>query len=341
MSTHYSNLAYAYGKPDASGQLKQSPEYFKVIEHLSFTPSGEGEHLFLYIQKTERNTVDVCETLASHFKVHPRHVAYAGLKDRNAVTTQWFSLPFPIKSAPDFSGLESDTLKIIDSSRNTKKLKRGAIECNQFDITVKNLTGDNADIENRLALVVDNGVPNYFGAQRFGNNETNLVNAKILFSSKNNFSRNKKSIYLSAARSFLFNEIVSRRVRDGTWNKLLSGDIAVLNASRSYFVIDTIDDEIQTRLQQADIHPSAPLWGKGESLSSAAAKELEESIINASLEFADGLVKQGLQQDRRATRLFASNLAFQVNSDTLYLSFTLPSGTYATCVLREILNIQE
>jgi len=341
MSTHYSNLAYAYGKPSSSGELKQSPEYFKVIEHLSFTPSGEGEHLFLYIQKTERNTVDVCETLATHFKVHPRHVAYAGLKDRNAITTQWFSLPFPIKSTPDIAGLESDTIKIIDSSRNTKKLKRGAIECNQFDITIKNVTGDNADIENRLALVMKNGVPNYFGTQRFGNNENNLVNARNLFASKNTYSRNKKSIYLSAARSLLFNEIVSQRVKDGTWNQLLTGDVAVLNASRSFFVIDTIDDEIQARLQQADIHPSAPLWGKGESLSSAAARELEESIVNANLEFSDGLVKQGMQQDRRATRLFASNLEFQVNNDTLHLSFTLPSGTYATCVLREILNVQE
>ena len=341
MPAHFFNLAYAYGKPTVSGQFKQSPSDFIVTEKLSFTPSGEGEHLFLYIQKTQRNTVDICETLATHFKVHPRHVAYAGLKDRNAVTTQWFSLPFPIKSIPDIAGLESDTLKVIESSRNTKKLKRGAIECNHFDITIKNLQGDVADIENRIKLVKDNGVPNYFGAQRFGKNENNLVNARNLFSSKNNYSRNKKSIYLSAARSFLFNEVVSQRVTDKNWNTLLAGDVAVLNASRSFFVIDTIDEEIKARLQQADIHPSAPLWGKGESLSLNAARALEESIINTNPEFADGLVKQGMQQDRRATRLFVTNLEYTLNEDVLHIRFSLPSGTYATCVLREILILQE
>lgn len=339
MTTHFSNLAYAYGQPTVTGQLKQSPSDFIVTEKLSFTPSGDGEHLFLYIEKKERNTVDVCETLASHFKVHPRHVAYAGLKDRNAITTQWFSLPFPIKSIPDFNGLESDTLKVIESSRNTKKLKRGAIECNHFEITLKNLQGDIWDIKNRVKLVKQSGVPNYFGTQRFGKNENNLVNAKNLFSSKNNYSRNKKSIYLSAARSFLFNEVVSKRVKDNTWNDLLVGDVAVLNSSRSFFVVEAIDEELKTRLKQADIHPSAPLWGKGEPLSLHAAKDLEESIINSNLEFADGLVKQGMQQDRRAMRLFAKNLEFELTGDTLHLEFSLPSGTYATCVLREILKL--
>lgn len=341
MTTHFSNLAYAYGQPTITGQLKQSPSDFIVTEKLSFTPSGDGEHLFLYIEKKERNTVDVCETLASHFKVHPRHVAYAGLKDRNAITTQWFSLPFPIKSVPDFNGLESDTLKVIESSRNTKKLKRGAVECNYFEITLKNLQGDVSDIKNRIEIIKKNGVPNYFGAQRFGNNENNLVNAKNLFSSKNNYSRNKKSIYLSAARSFLFNEVLSQRVKNETWNELISGDVAVLNESRSFFVVNELDEEIITRLKQSDIHPSAPLWGKGEPLSLHAAREFEESIINANSEFAEGLEKQGMQQDRRATRMFAANLDFQLNENTLHLSFSLPSGTYATCVLREIVNLQE
>ena len=338
MPTHFSNLAYAYSKPTVTGQLKQSPADFKVIEQLSFVPSGEGEHLFLYIQKTERNTVDVCETLANHFKVHPRHVAYAGLKDRNAITTQWFSLPFPIKSIPDIAGLESDTLKVIDSSRNTKKLKRGAIKFNQFEIAIRDLQGDIAELNKRVQIIIEQGVPNYFGEQRFGRNESNLDNAKKLFSGKIKCSRNKKSIFISAARSFLYNEVVSQRVKDRSWNTLLLGDVAVLNESRSFFVVDNNDVDIQQRLEQGDIHPSAPLWGKGESLSLHKVKQLEETIISTHQSVANGLVEQGLQQDRRSTRLLANNLQFNLIGDTLSLSFSLPSGAYATSVLREIVN---
>lgn len=341
MSSRFLDLAYAFDKPSVFGRLKKSPEDFKVVEQLGFTPSGDGEHLFLYIEKKERNTVDVCETLANHFKVHPRHVAYAGLKDKNAVTTQWFSLPLPIKSTPDFNGLESESLKVIKYSRNTKKLKRGAIKFNHFEIVIRDLHGDFDEVERRIGLIKQNGVPNYFGAQRFGKNENNIHNALKLFSGKMKCSRNKKSIFISAARSFLFNEVVSQRVKDRTWNTMLIGDVAVLDKSRSFFVIENVNEDIETRLALADIHPSAPLWGKGESLSLEETKKFEESIINSNSNFANGLVQQGLQQDRRATRLFAVDLNFQITGNALYLSFSLPSGTYATCVLREILNLEE
>jgi len=341
MSEHFSALVYAYGKPAASGKIKQSPSDFIVTEELSFISSGEGEHLFLQIQKIELNTLDVCERLAKHFQIHPRHISYAGLKDRNAVTTQWFCLRFAIKSSPDFSGLESSQLKVLSVTRNTKKLKRGAIKNNQFEITVCQLQYNGHDIKNRIDLIQKKGVPNYFGAQRFGKNENNLLSAAKLFQGKMQCNRNKKSIYLSAARSFLFNEIVSRRVKNKTWKTLLDGDVAMLNASRSFFVIDSVDSKIHERLNQGDIHPSAALWGKGNLETQFMVKELEHTIINANLAFADGLVKHGLQQDRRATRLLVPDLEYDLSVDTLKLKFSLPSGTYATCVLREIIDVAE
>ena len=241
----------------------------------------------------------------------------------------------------DFKGLESESITVVDAIRNTKKLKRGAIKLNKFEITMRNLKGDLGDIEERIHLVKERGVPNYFGAQRFGSNENNLLNAKILFSGKIKCSRNKKSIYLSAARSFLFNKILSQRVTDKTWNTLLDGDIVSLNASRSFFTIKNIDTDLQSRLTQGDIHPSAALWGKGNLATQFKVKKLEENIINSNLEFADGLVKQGLQQDRRATRLLVPDLEYHLNDDSLKLTFSLPSGAYATCVLREILEVSE
>ncbi len=340
MSLHFSSLAYAYGLPVASGQLKQSPEDFIVTEQLSFEPSDEGEHLFVSIKKTGLNTLDVVEQLAKHFHIHPRHIAYAGLKDKNAVTTQWFCFPFPIKSIPDYKDLESEFITVVDAVRNTKKLKRGAIKRNNFKIILRNLEGNISSVEKRIKLIKEQGAPNYFGAQRFGHNENNLVNASKLFSGKIKCSRNKKSIYLSAARSFLFNEIVSQRVKDKTWNKLLDGDVASLNASRSFFIIEKVDADLQLRLQHGDIHPSAALWGKGELETQFKVKKLEETIVNYNLEFANGLVKQGLQQDRRATRVLVPDLEYQLDDDNLKLEFSLPSGTYATCVLREILDIK-
>lgn len=341
MSNHISGLAYACGQPNVSGLLKQSVADFIVTEQLGFEPSAEGEHLFLKIKKKNLNTLDVCEKIAKHFRVAPRNVAYAGLKDKKAITTQWFSLPCPIKTTPDINGLESDAVSVVEFVRNTRKLKRGAIKNNHFEITLRNIKGDVSQIEERIQSIIQSGVPNYFGAQRFGRNENNLLMAKKLFTGRLNCSRHKKSLYLSAARSFLFNEIVSRRVENNTWNSLISGDVAVLDNTRSFFVIHAIDNETQSRLQQGDIHPSAPLWGNGEPLSSGKVRDLEGEVIHANAEFSEGLVEQGLLQDRRAMRLFASNLEYQLTAANLVLKFSLPAGTYATSVLREILQFSD
>jgi len=184
-------------------------------------------------------------------------------------------------------------------------------------------------------------VPNYFGSQRFGRNENNLINAVKLFTNKIKCNRNKKSLYLSAARSFLFNEVVSQRVKDNTWNAIIPGDVATLNDSRSFFPIEQLDESIEQRLHEGDVHLSAPLWGKGESISSLEVKELEEKVINSNTEIADGLINEGLQQDRRAMRVYASNIECQLNDNILSLKFSLPSGAYATAVLREILITNE
>ncbi len=341
MSGHFQSLAYAYGQPSVSAFFKQSPFDFIVNEQLSFEPSGKGEHLFLKIEKNNLNTLDVCERIAQYFHVQSRNVAYAGLKDKNAITTQWFSFPCPIKANPDIKGFNSDIINVVESVRNSKKLKRGAIKENHFKIILRNIQGDKSEIEKKIQCVIENGVPNYFGMQRFGRNEDNLSNAKKIFSGNLKCSRNKKSLYLSAARSLLFNEIVSKRVENNTWNSIIFGDVAVLNNTRSFFVIENSDTEIPQRLQQGDIHLSAPLWGKGEPLSLGDARQLEELVASLNPEFSEGLVDEGLQQDRRAMRLLVSNLTYQFNDNALSLSFSIPSGAYATCVLREIFNLNE
>lgn len=336
MSNHVSSLAYAYGKPASTACFKKTPADFIVYEELSFKPSGEGEHFFLHIEKTNLNTLDVCERVAKYFRVHPRNIAYAGLKDKNAITSQWFSFPYPIKLTPNIDDFNSESIKVIDGIRNNKKLKRGAIQRNCFKIILHDFIGDIADIKNRINLIINNGVPNYFTAQRFGHNEKNLEYAKKLFSGEMKFSRNKKSIYLSAARSFLFNNIVSKRVNEDMWNIPIEGDLAVLNNTRSFFAIDNNIADVSKRIKQGDIHLSAPLWGEGSSLAVGQAGILEQSVIDQSPEISKGLVKEGLRQDRRAMRLIPMNFEFEFAEDLLSLSFCLPSGSYATSILREL-----
>jgi len=336
-----SSLAYVYGKPRVTGILKQTFEDFQVTENLSFTPSGDGEHVFLKIIKTNLNTLDVCQRISRHFNVHPRNVSYAGLKDKRAVTTQWFSFPFPVKSVVDLDGFESDGLKVKECTRNTRKLKRGAIQSNYFKITLRQLDGSIDEIDDKVNLIRQKGVANYFGAQRFGHNESNLVNAVKMFSGKIRCNRNKRSLYLSAIRSYLFNEVLSQRIKENAWDELCLGDVAVLNNSRSYFIVDELTDDLLQRFKKGDIHPSAPLWGEGELCSMYSIKNLEEKIIAAYPQLMEGLIQSGLQQDRRSIRLVMPDLTYQTLESELFVEFTLPSGSYATSVLREIVDFSE
>jgi len=336
MSAHIASLAYAHGKPTITGILKENPDDFIVIENLSFDPSGEGEHLFLNIQKTNKNTLEVSDLLAKHFKVHPKNIAYAGLKDKCAVTSQWFSLPFPIKSKPDIQGLETESIKVIQSTRNIKKLKRGSILNNHFEIVLRDIQGNLSTLEHKVEQINQKGVPNYFGAQRFGKNENNLISAKKLFNNNIKCSRSQKSLYLSAARSFLFNEIVSKRIVDNVWDTVIEGDIATLNSSRSFFNIDSMDQKVQQRLKAGDIHLSAPLWGQGEAISKDNAFKLEQTVIQRNPIYSNGLENAGLQQDRRAMRLLIPDLKYRIADSNVTFSFSLSSGAYATSVIREL-----
>jgi tRNA pseudouridine13 synthase len=144
---------------------------------------------------------------------------------------------------------------------------------------------------------------------------------------------------LSAARSYLFNLVLERRVSDGTWNRLLPGDLANLDGSGSVFPVDTVDDELAVRADQLDLHPTGPLWGSGQSRASGDVARLEQSIIERHAELASGLESQRVEQSRRALRVRASDLTWQAPDErTLSVEFTLGRGAFATALLREVLR---
>jgi len=327
---------YAYGKPLATAVLRRQPEDFRVDEDLGFSPDGVGDHVFLHIRKRGKNTQWLAAEIARLSGIRERDVGYAGLKDRHAVTTQWFSVDMAGREEPDWSGLASDDVQVLLASRHRRKLRRGTLTGNQFTIILRDLCGDEEEINRRLESVRDSGVPNYFGEQRFGGD--NLARAEAMFSKRLRPKRHQRSLYLSAARSHLFNAVLSRRVALNNWNTMLPGDVMQLAGSNSIFTTSDDDVDIKQRLRAFDIHPTAPLWGKGELMTSAEALQLEQEVIQGWASLCDGLEQAGLKQQRRSLRLLPGKMSWDFLTDSLSVSFFLPAGSYATVVLREIID---
>ncbi|MCL4119103.1 UNVERIFIED_CONTAM: hypothetical protein GTU68_003172 [Idotea baltica] len=328
------------------GKIRCFNKDFLVNEIQQFTPSGEGEHVWLKILKEGENTDWVAKTLAQIAEVSRRDVSYAGMKDRNAITTQWFSVQMPGREAPNWKeGLDKlklQSIQILEEHRHDRKLKRGALKGNQFKLTLRNFKGTEEELAESIHRIKEQGVPNYYGVQRFGHGGFNVKKAEQWFCGEFKVKdRNKRSIYLSAARSWIFNHILSARIEDGSWNSVIAGDVYILNGSNSSFHVDAEDkkavDDIVLRLTNHDIHPSGALWGRGQLQSVEAISELEKGIVQQFSTLAKGLESHGLKQERRALRLSLKNLEYQmIDSQTVVLEFSLPQGTYATTVLSEI-----
>jgi len=336
-------LSYAYGAPAVRGVVRAQPEDFFVDEVLGFEPDGEGEHVLLQVEKRNTNTQWLADQLAGFAGIPKRDVSYAGLKDRNAVTRQWFSLRLAGAPEPDWDNLPVDNVRVLQHARHRRKLRRGALQGNRFHLRVRELQGDLAALETRLQHIAQQGVPNYFGEQRFGHQGANLQQAVAMFQGKRVKDRHKRSLYLSAARSFLFNELLSQRVARGDWNRAIAGDVMLLAGSNSYFVPEANDATIQQRLADFDIHPSGCLWGKGESPAQLEAAALERALAETHPVLCRGLEQAGLKQERRALRLPVADLHWNLAAadQVLELRFTLPAGAYATSVLRELVVTAE
>ncbi len=319
------------------GVIRKSPEDFQVDEVLGFELTGEGEHVCLQIRKRNSNTAFVAKQIARLADVRNMDVSYAGLKDRNAVTTQWFSIYLSNKPAPDWSQLNNDEVEVLAVKRHNRKLRRGALKGNRFKIRVRNLKGDAQGLERRLKQIAEQGVPNYFGEQRFGHDGDNLKKAQAMFSGEFKVRhRDKRSLYLSAARSAIFNRVLNTRVESNEWNQPLNGDVMMLDGSHSVFLFDAVDDEIKRRVDEKDIHPTGPLWGRGALSSQADVQAMELGVAEQYELFCGGLERAGMKQERRALRLPVAELAWQILDEELSIEFFLGSGSYATSVLREL-----
>jgi tRNA pseudouridine13 synthase len=329
-------LAFAHGGPPLSGRLRVSAEDFEVEEILGFEADGTGEHALLWIEKRDANTEWVARQLASFAGVTPLAVGFSGLKDRHALTRQAFSVQLPGRAGPDWTALQLEGVRVLEVRRHSRKLKRGVHAGNRFRIRLHELQGSRADAEHRLGAIAAHGVPNYFGEQRFGRGGENLRAARALFAGAR-MHRSQRGFALSAARSHLFNRVLDHRVGAGSWNRALEGEVWMLAGSHSIFGPQAIDGMLLQRLEEFDIDPTGPMWGRGDLRSSAQVAELEQAIVATDEALALGLAGEGLRQERRSLRLRPVGLRHSwVEDRSLLLEFTLPSGAFATSVLREL-----
>lgn len=330
----------AYGEPLGTAVLKATAEDFQVDEVLDIPLSGDGEHLWLWVEKRGLNTEEAARRLARAAGVQLRTVSYAGLKDRQALTRQWFSIQLPGKADPDMSAAENETLKILSSGRHKRKLQRGAHAANGFTLRLTGLVADKEALDQRLQAIAKQGIPNYFGAQRFGYDGGNLGEARS-YAERQALpeQRNVRSRLLSTARSYVFNQVLAARVADGSWQRAQVGDLLAFTDSRSFFPAGEAECS-DPRLAILDLHPTGPQWGKGLSPAQGLTGDLENSVAQRESALCDWLIRAGMEHERRILRLPIGRLTWHYpESDILQLEFVLPPGCFATVLVRELVDL--
>ena len=401
MSIHMNRLMILAGNntnKSIHGVLKSMAEDFVVDEVPLYTPLGEGEHLYLTVQKTNCSHDELIRQIARYFGIQPRDIGCAGRKDFTAKTTQQLSLYLPGQSmsVPD----SIDQINILSYSRHSNKLRLGHLKGNQFKIRLREIESQFYPcIQQRLERLAAHGLPNAFGPQRFGNRGDNadigrlwllcdwdslancllqggeahnqlamdgeyqqamdawpfgqpaqrnileqFVKGKDAKQACNKIPRALLKLCVNAFQSMIFNEVLSKRITDGTWNKLLVGDLAWKHegGGRTFEVSDEDAQSlnIKNRIDSFEISPTGPLWGEKMRLPSRDVLKIEQSELrryNIGPEHLQRMKKQALGA-RRPLRVPVKQISMKKHKDFVELSFILPAGSYATVVVDYLLN---
>jgi len=347
-----------WGEAVASARLKTVPEDFIVEEVLGFEPVEEpGEHLWLWVEKRGLNTDQVAVALAGDLGVDRGAVSYSGLKDRQALTRQWFSVHWHGAGrwtrGDDWQTLpardpsqEPGRYRVLSQCRTGRKLRRGTHAANRFEITLREVAGEPQVMEARLRQLADEGVANYFGAQRFGRGGRNIASGLALLADRRAGRRrrrdNRESLWISALRSALFNQVLAARVRRGDWNRCLLGDVLQLDGRGSLFRPDPADPDWLPRLRAGELHVTGPLPGDGRPVIADEVAALEADVLAPWQDICADLAALRVPAQRRALRLRVEDARWRwLAPDTLHLAFTLTAGAFATSVLQSLAELQE
>ena len=333
-------LNYLLGTPQQTGRLKAEFADFIVREELGYPLAGEGEFVAVKVRKTNANTLFVGEQLAKFVGISARNMSYAGLKDRHAVTEQWFCLHLAGKETPDFSTFECEGMEILEVTRHNRKIRTGALEGNHFELLLRDVV-ETDELKQRLNQLQEIGFPNYFTEQRFGRDGHNLTQAQRWASGEISVKdRKKRSFYLSAARSEVFNLVVSQRITDHQMQTVLLGDYLQLAGSNSFFEVKAEDlVQSQQRLDENDVLLTAPLIG--ENSLEQNGNECEKAIVAQHKNLISLMKKERMNAARRAMLCKPQDLRWQFEPEGLRLTFFLNSGSYATGLVRELITLNE
>ncbi len=337
-----STLIYPYGTPQLTGVIKQNPEDFKVHEQLGFEFTGEGEHLFIEVEKTGLTTFQLIEIIAKHCGVAAKQIGYSGLKDKQAITRQWLSIQLPgCKHMPDIP--DGEQYRILDRQWHDKKLRVGVHKFNDFEITIRDIAGNLEELTTTIEQIKKSGFANYFGQQRFGVNQDNVAQALKVLSNRHKskrLSRQKKSLYLSALRSELFNQILNSRITESVWMQPIDGDLFMLSGTQSMFT-EPLNDELIQRYQDLDIHSTISLMGTGESRITHKALAIENQVLNDAGEIVDILNQQEVKRAYRSNRALAYHLAIELlDPTTVFVKVRLEKGGFLTSLLSHFIAIE-
>jgi tRNA pseudouridine13 synthase len=278
-----------------SATIRKRPEDFVVEELPAYLPSGRGEHLFVTFTKTGLTTLDAVRAIAMALDVSPRDAGYAGMKDRHAVTTQTASFSFPIARDADaaVAALSVPGIQVLSAARHDNKLKPGHLEGNRFTIALRDVDGDIAALERALLEAARVGVPNAFGPQRFGRDGDNPERALAWLAGRARGPRDKREqrLLFSSLQSRLFNEVLDRRIADGTWSAVLPGDVAKKHDSGGLFTVPLEGAELDDARARADagtLSATGPMFGAKMRWPEGAPLALEREVLEGTLPGPEG-----------------------------------------------------
>ncbi|MGQ0385047.1 MAG: tRNA pseudouridine(13) synthase TruD [Gammaproteobacteria bacterium] len=329
----------AFGAPPLTGLFRLEPEDFVVEERLGYGADGGRAHRLLRVEKRGANTLDVARELAAAAGCHAADVGFAGMKDRRAIARQWFSVPAE-GARPPAAGHAGTGFRVLETHPHSRKLRRGALAGNAFTIRVRGVGGDLAGLASRLARIAQDGFPNYFGPQRFGSGGANLARVQSwIAGARLPRGREARAFLLSAARAIAFQSVLAARVRDGSWNRLLAGEIVSLAGCNSVFAAGAPDAALERRCRAGDLGPSGALPGEGGLAPGGEAGRVECDALAAIAPIPVMLAAAGLRAERRALVARPALLGHRGDGPDLLLAFELARGCYATSLLREIVGV--
>lgn len=328
--------------PGIAGRIRVTPDDFEVDEVPAYEPCGSGDHLYLHVEKRSMGAEYFVKQIARRLGIATGDVGTAGLKDRHAVTRQMVSVP--ASAEPNVSVIDGDGIRVLSVNRHTNKLRPGHLRGNRFRILVRHTIDNPAPL---VAPIVERirtlGLPNFYGPQRFGHDGETVALGMGLVHGNGAKVRNPflKKLALSAVQSLIFNVYLASRLTDNLLRTVLAGDVMAKWPMGGMFTVDDVARE-QGRFDVREIVSAGPIVGRKTFPAHAAAREREQAAlaqVGVSAESLGGFGKL-LEGTRRHNLIYVDDLTHDAEPEGVRLTFTLPAGSYATVLLREVMKAE-